>query len=170
MPHASRVGLAEIGGPWRVSFPPALGGPSEAWFETLQSWSENTDAGIRYFSGTASYATTFKVARSWLERPRLEIDLGAVKNVAEIRVNGQSAGITWKAPFRVDVTELVKPGVNALEVRVTDLWVNRLIGDQQPGATPVAMTTFNPYRADSPLLPAGLLGPVMLLTRSSPHR
>ena len=58
-----------------------------------------------------------------------------MKNIAEVSVNGKYLGIVWKPPFRVDVTGIMKPGTNALEIKVTNLWVNRLIGDQQPDAT-----------------------------------
>src|SRR5581483_3391424 len=119
---------------------------------------------IKYFSGTASYDKTFEVPAFWLGVDQsIEIDLGSVKTLAEIIVNGVSAGIVWKRPFRTDITTLLHLGNNHLSVRVTNLWPNRLIGDKQPGSTPIAMTTFNPYAADSPLLPSGLLGPVQLM-------
>src|SRR5207253_1544301 len=101
---------------------------------------------------------------SWFTRgAKLWLDLGGVKNLAEISVNGKGLGIVWKAPFRVDVTGTLKPGANALQVKVTNLWVNRLIGDAQPGATKYTYTTMPFYRANSPLLPSGLLGPVQIL-------
>src|SRR4029077_16789726 len=124
------------------------------------SWTVNADPGIKYFSGAASYERSFKVPPSWLVKDQhVQIDLGRVKNLAEVVVNGRSAGILWKAPFRADVTGLLHAGVNRLTLRVTNLWPNRLIGDKQPNATPVASTTFNPYNAASPLLESGLLGP-----------
>jgi hypothetical protein len=84
--------------------------------------------------------------------------------LAEVSVNGRPLGIVWKAPFRVEVTGVMKPGANELQVKVTNLWVNRLIGDQQPGAEKKFTYTTQPfYRADSPLLPSGLLGPVRFL-------
>ena len=92
------------------------------------------------------------------------LDLGEVKNLAEVVVNGQSLGVVWKKPFRVDVTKAFKPGANQVEVKVTNLWVNRLIGDAQPGATDkITYTSLPFYQADSPLLPSGLLGPVVVL-------
>ena len=95
---------------------------------------------------------------------RLWIDLGEVKELAEVIVNRRSLGVLWKAPWRVDITDAVHPGANELQVNVTNLWVNRLIGDQQPDTkVKVAFTTFNTYRPDSTLMPSGLLGPVMLL-------
>jgi hypothetical protein len=92
------------------------------------------------------------------------LDLGDVKNLAEVAVNGRSLGVAWKKPFRVDVTGALKPGANSVEIKVTNLWVNRLVGDQQPGvATKYTYTTMPFYKADSPLLPSGLLGPVRLV-------
>jgi hypothetical protein len=99
---------------------------------------------------------------------RIWLDLGDVKNLAEVSVNGTSLGILWKRPFRVDVTGALKPGANQIEVKVTNLWVNRMIGDRQPDAsTKYTFTSPAFYKADSPLLPSGLLGPVQIL-RSDP--
>jgi hypothetical protein len=86
-----------------------------------------------------------------------------VKDVAEVTINGESAGIAWKAPYRVDITHFLKTGENKVEVRVANLWVNRIIGDQQPGATRYAYAYSDPYKANAPLLPSGLLGPVLLV-------
>jgi len=98
----------------------------------------------------------------------LWLDLGDVKNIAEVSVNGTSLGIVWKRPFRVNVTRALKPGANALSVKVTNLWVNRLIGDQQEGVTKkYTYTAQQFYRADSPLLPSGLLGPARVLRISA---
>jgi hypothetical protein len=95
---------------------------------------------------------------------RLWLDLGSVKNLAEVTVNGKAPGIVWKAPFRVDVTNSLKSGDNALEVRVTNLWVNRLIGDAQPDVVKkYTYTTQQFYRANSRLAPSGLLGPVRII-------
>lgn len=166
-----RQRLGSLSGPWRVHFQSRRGAPEQATFTELKSWISNPDAGIKYFSGTARYETDLNVPESWLAKDqRVEIDLGVVKNLAEVLVNGRSSGILWKPPFRTDVTDLLEPGFNRLSVRVTNLWPNRLIGDKQPNATPIAFTTFNPYSADSPLLDSGLLGPVLILrvTTSGP--
>jgi len=91
-----------------------------------------------------------------------------VKNLAEVIVNGKSLGIVWKAPFRVDATDALKPGANALEIKVTNLWVNRLIGDAQPNVAKRYTYTTQPfYRANSPLAPSGLLGPVRIIKWSA---
>jgi len=86
-----------------------------------------------------------------------------VKNLAEVSVNGVSLGIVWHAPYRMDVTKALKPGKNEVTIKVVNTWVNRLIGDQQPNATKYTFTDITPYTADSPLLPSGLLGPVVLV-------
>ena len=87
--------------------------------------------------------------------------LGVVKNLAEVIVNGKSLGILWKTPFKIDISSAAKTGENKLEIKVTNLWVNRLIGDQQPDMTnKITYTTMPFYQANSPLLPSGLLGPV----------
>jgi len=91
-----------------------------------------------------------------------------VKSIADVRVNGRSVGYAWRPPFRVDVTDAVTTGMNNVEIRVSNLWPNRLIGDKQPGvARKYAFAIFDPFRADSPLLPSGLLGPVRLVRVSS---
>lgn len=157
--------LRIINGPWELHFQSGRGAPESATFAQLESWSANADSGIKYFSGTASYETTFEAPKSWLvSGQQLEVDLGNVKNIAEVLINGEPVTTVWKAPFRANVTGLVRAGVNQLIVRVTNLWPNRLIGDKQPGVKPVASTTLDPYNADSPLLESGLLGPVMLVS------
>ena len=94
---------------------------------------------------------------------RLWIDLGDVKNLAEVTVNGESLGIVWHAPYRVDATSALKAGANEVLIKVTNAWVNRLIGDQQPNAAvKYTFADIEPYKANSPLLPSGLLGPVRI--------
>jgi hypothetical protein len=114
-------------------------------------------------SGTATYSNHFEVPAISLEHGRLLLDLGEVHEVASVSINGRPAGIAWKPPYRLDVGELVVPGRNVVEVTVANLWVNRLIGDAQPGSTAQAFTTGPTYRADAPLKPSGLMGPVRLL-------
>ncbi|MCX6333718.1 MAG: glycosyl hydrolase, partial [Bacteroidia bacterium] len=128
----------------------------------------NADTGVKYFSGTATYTKTINVPGNWLKKgEHLWLDLGIVRNLADVAVNGKSLGIIWKKPFRIEVTDVLKPGENQLEIKVTNLWVNRLIGDQQPDvAKKYTYTTQSFYRADSPLLPSGLLGPVQIVSLS----
>jgi hypothetical protein len=165
IPEPARQRLANVAGPWDVSFPPDHGAPPRARFASLSSWTTDTDAGIRFFSGTATYATRFAAQRQWLARgARIQLDLGEVKNLAEVRLNGRSLGVLWKTPFVVDITNAMRAGDNQLEIQVTNLWPNRMIGDKQPGAQQIAFATFDPYEADSPLLPSGLLGPVTIVS------
>ena len=91
------------------------------------------------------------------------LDLGCVRDLAEVYVNGQYCGTAWKEPYRVDVSEALKAGENSLEIRVANVWPNRLIGDEQPGAVRVSWTDSRAYRASDALRPAGLLGPVKLV-------
>ena len=120
---------------------------------------------MKYFSGTGTYTKTIQAPAGWFKSgAQLWLDLGDVKNLAEVSVNGKPLGILWKTPFRVDVTGALKPGANAVEIQVTNLWVNRLIGDQQPGVQKkYTYTTQQFYRESSPLLPSGLLGPVRVV-------
>jgi hypothetical protein len=157
--------LATIDGPWNISFQPNRGAPGQIVLGQLASWSDNTDPGVKYFSGRGTYTKTIQAPADWFkEGAQIWLDLGSVKNLAEIVVNGKSLGVVWKSPFRENITEALKQGENALEVRVTNLWVNRLIGDLQPGAeTKITYTTQPFYKADSPLVPSGLLGPVTIL-------
>ena len=121
--------------------------------------------GVKYFSGTGTYTKTIQAPAEWFQAgATLWLDLGDVKNLAEVTVNGKPLGTFWKAPFRVDVTSALKPGANTLEIKVVNLWVNRLIGDQQEGVTTkYTYTAQQFYRADSPLLPSGLIGPVQVV-------
>jgi hypothetical protein len=124
-----------ISGPWQVSFPPDLGAPDTIELPQLISLHKHTQDGVKHFSGTATYSKNFAVPANLLsgkvkENRRLFLDLGRVEIMAEVRVNGKELGILWKRPYLVDVTDVVKPGRNELEVKVTNLWPNRLIGDE----------------------------------------
>lgn len=162
--HPVETRLAVIDGPWNISFQPDRGAPVQVVFDKLTSWSDHADSGIRYFSGTASYTKAIQVSPGWFqEGSQIWIDLGVVKNLAEVAVNGKSLGIIWKKPFRINVTGALNPGGNTLEIKVTNLWVNRLIGDRQPGIShKYTYTTLEFYKQDSPLLSSGLLGPVTI--------
>jgi hypothetical protein len=122
----------EIGGPWRVSFPPNLGAPAEISLPQLMSLHKHAEPGVRYFSGTATYGNGIRVpADAIAGDKRLVLDLGWLEVIGEVRVNRRSLGILWKPPFRIDITDAVRPGENELQVLVTNLWPNRLIGDEQ---------------------------------------
>jgi hypothetical protein len=163
LPASTEKVLATVEGPWKVSFQPERGAPASVSLNKLSSWSENQDRGVKYFSGMGTYTKTVDVLATWLKsRARVWIDLGEVKNLAEVTVNGKPLGLVWHAPYRVDVTAALKPGANELSIKVTNAWVNRLIGDEQPNATKITFADVRPYRANSPLLPSGLMGPVTL--------
>ena len=121
--------VASVGGPWTVTFPEGWGAPAAITMDKLTSWSDSEDNGVRYFSGTATYTTTFTVDPVD-RKSSYRIDLGKVRNLAVVRVNGQDAGTLWTPPFRADITRLLHEGQNTLEVEVSNLWVNRLIGDE----------------------------------------
>lgn len=156
--------LMTLSGRWMVSFQPNRGATGNITLDKLSSWGESSNLGVKYFSGTATYSKTVHAPDEWF-RPgtHLWLDLGDVEELAEVAINGKPLGIVWKAPYRIDVTKALQHGANELSIKVTNLWVNRLIGDQQPGTTKkITFTTFKPYSADSPLLPSGLLGPVKI--------
>ena len=156
--------LGGVEGSWDVAFQPNRGAPAKATL-SLGSWSANSEAGIKYFSGTGEYTKTVQAPADWFKTgAKLLLDLGDVKNIAQVTINGKDLGIYCFPPFRVDVTSAMKPGANTLDIKVTNLWVNRLIGDQQPDMTKkITWTASSPYRADSPLLPSGLIGPVRVV-------
>lgn len=160
---ATTTELGEIRGPWKLTFQQGRGAPASTTFAALKSLSESTDPGIKYFSGVTTYSTAFEVPRSHRPGAPLLVDLGQLGDVAEIFVNGERAGIAWLPPYRVDIGKLARGGRNRLEIRVANLWVNRLIGDRQPGAAPITYTSTPTYKADAPLRPSGLIGPVRLL-------
>lgn len=167
LPEGQKKEIATLEGPWKVSFQSGRGAPDSATLDKLASWSDNADPGVKYFSGTGTYTKSFDVPSSSLSKgTQLWIDLGDVKNLAEVSLNGKPLGIVWHAPYRVNVTSAVKPGSNELVVKVTNAWVNRLIGDEQPGATKITFADVKPYRANSPLLSSGLLGPVSVYSVS----
>ena len=119
--------LETISGAWDISFQKDRGAPAKATFDKLTSYTENADAGIKYFSGTAIYTKTITADKSWFNKDdELWLNLGDVKNLAEVIVNGKSLGILWKNPFRVNVSGALKAGKNKIEIKITNLWVNRL--------------------------------------------
>jgi len=173
---------------WMVKFNEGKPTEEAATFKTLSSWSNSDKQTIRYFSGTAIYKKAINIPASFLTNDRnLVLDLGEVKEIAEVKINGKVLGIQWMPPFTVDVTAYLKPGKNTIEISVTNLWPNKLIGDERLANDGISKKydkliwpdwllddskarnsgriTFNPYghyTKDSPLLPSGLLGPVLL--------
>jgi len=178
----------EIAGAWDLRFPPGAGAPEQVTLEKLVSWSEHSSPGVKHFSGTATYTKTIRVPSNMLGANRhLYLDLGNVQVMAQVKLNGKDLGILWKPPYRVEITDAAKAGENTLEVKVTNLWVNRMIGDESlpednsrnPDGTlkewpqwvregkpsPTGRYTFTSWRlwkASEPLLESGLLGPVTL--------
>ncbi len=155
--------VVTIDGPWNVKFQEKRGAPAEATFAELKSYTDSKEFGIKYFSGIATYTNKFNVDK--IEGQAI-IDLGTVRDLAEVYVNGKYCGVTWKEPYVIDVTDALTEGENTIEVRVANVWVNRIIGDEQPN-NPQRITYCDSrhYRADSPLNEAGLLGPVRIIDR-----
>ncbi|HOO98881.1 MAG TPA: glycosyl hydrolase [Bacteroidales bacterium] len=163
IPVKEPVLLSSINGPWQLRFPAGLGAPETASLPELESLTTSTDQGIKYFSGTVSYSNTFSVPARWLkEEGSIIIDLGEVGDLAEVIVNGHSAGIVWCDPFSTDITPFLKKGDNTLEINVTNQWTNRLAGDQraEPGSKVLNASLFM-FRART-LDNSGLIGPVKL--------
>jgi hypothetical protein len=161
IPTKTTTKVTTINGPWKVTFQPGRGAPDSITLDELSDWSRSENPGVKYFSGIGTYTNTLQAAPSWFKSgARLWIDLGDVKNLAVVSVNGKELGQTWHAPYRIDVTSGLRPGTNEITIKVVNSWVNRLIGDEQPGATKVAYSVVKPYKATSPLQPSGLLGPV----------
>jgi len=147
-----------------VSFQPDRGAPASITLDKLSSWTDSADGGVKYFSGAGTYSKIVEASADWFKPgASVWLDLGDVKNLAEVSVNGVSLGVVWHAPYRVEVTKALKPGQNVVAIKVVNTWVNRLIGDQQPGATKFTFADITPYNAESPLQPSGLLGPVVVV-------
>lgn len=166
LPVAKETTISTLNGAWDVSFQPNRGAPATAVFDKLTSFTENSNEGIKYFSGTAIYTKKFSITTPIGGLGAIWLDLGDVKNMAEVILNGKNMGIAWKNPFKLNITDGIKNGENTLEIRVTNLWVNRLIGDVQPNVSnKITYTTLPFYKSNSPLLPSGLLGPVKLISK-----
>jgi hypothetical protein len=176
-----------IEGPWQIHFPPHWEAPDNVTFDHLMSWTDSSDKGVKYFSGAARYTKRIDIPQNLLgENQRLYLALGEVKNLAQVSLNGKDLGILWKPPFRVDITSAAKAGANDLEIRITNLWPNRMIGDAQlpedvewsgmklshwpqwlldgkdSPTGRLTFTTWHHITKSMPLLPSGLLGPVQL--------
>jgi hypothetical protein len=156
---------ATLEGAWTVAFDPAWGGPEAVQFEILSDWTERPEDGIRHYSGTAVYRKTFTLARELTDAGgRLALDLGEVREMAEVTLNGHALGVLWTKPFRADITKAVRAGENTLEIKVVNNWPNRLIGDEAlPAEARRTKTNIAGFKADTPLTPSGLLGPVRVM-------
>jgi hypothetical protein len=160
-------------GPWRVSFDSVWGETSTQTFDELKSWTEHERVDVRHFSGVARYATEFDVPAAWLGGDaKLFLDLGRLWAVGEVYLNGQSQGILWQPPFRLDITEVAKRGSNVLEIEVANTWANRLIGDahlpadQRRTRTNITRSGGKAWK-EKALIESGLLGPVRLVPARS---
>ena len=165
--HPTAGEAVEIAGPWTVKFDPEWGSPESFEFPRLVDWTNHENPAIKHYSGIASYENRFHLPAELSKNAnrRIRLDLGNVLEMAEIRLNGNSLGVVWCPPFQVDVTDALKPGENELEIRVANQWANRVIGDLQlPPEKRRTKTNITALKADSSLLPSGLLGPVVLKT------
>jgi len=122
-----------IEGPWQVTFQeePSLGDSFTSTFEQLISWTESEQREMKYFSGTAVYEKSFIVKHQLEKAERIYLNLGKVGDIATVKLNDQEVGVFWKPPYIADVTNYVRQGANKLEISVTNLWINRIVGDQQ---------------------------------------
>jgi hypothetical protein len=175
--------IAAIEGPWNISFDTAWGGPDTVSFIKLEDWTQRSEKGIKYYSGIATYKKIFDLpVNNKAGNKRFFLDLGEVKNMARVKLNGKDAGIVWTAPWKVDITSALQEKDNILEIQVANLWPNRLIGDEQlpddgikngqwPGwllnnkprtSGRYTFSTYQHFNKDSPLLKSGLLGPVTI--------
>lgn len=160
-----------IEGPWEVSFTPGMDAPERVQFDALVSWTQRPEPGVRYYSGKALYRKQFELPPAQANAApgaRIMLDLGEVRDLATVKLNGRELGALWLAPWQVDITSAVKPGANTLEVEVINPWNNRLVGDAALPPEQRHSTILLPtVKSNTPLLPAGLLGPVALRFVSS---
>lgn len=154
--------LKEISGSWTVDFDKEWGGPETITFDQLQDWSQHALDSIKYYSGKAIYQKDFQVDKQMTSYTKLFINLGVVKEIASVRLNGKDLGVIWTSPWRADITHAVKLGVNRLEIAVINLWPNRLIGDIGLQSSERLTRTNISFEKDQKLLPSGLLGPVTI--------
>jgi hypothetical protein len=181
---SNKLTLSTLDGPWEVAFDTTWGGPAKMVFDRLSDWSKGSEDGIKYYSGIAVYHKSFDLPEQTKlsEKVSYFLDLGIVKNLCHIRLNGKDLGILWTAPWQVNITGALKNIDNLLEVDVSNLWINRLIGDEkQPwdgvvdGQWPAwllngtkreskryTFTTHRFYKVDDALEESGLIGPVTI--------
>lgn len=164
-PTIEATSIQTVNTTWHVHFDQKNGGTADEEFRELVSWTRKENPIVKYFSGTVVYKTTVAIDSTQLATSaRIFIDLGVVKNIADISINGTQAGVLWKAPFRTaDIKPLLKEGDNLLEIKVTNVWRNRMIGDVQPGEKHPVTAIRRFYKSTDKLLPSGLLGPVRII-------
>jgi len=165
VPHNPYNELMNINGPWKISFTEKSGAPAMILIDSLSSWENYRDEGVKNFSGTATYTKTFELKKE-PGRSKVFLDLGKVGDIAEVRINGKIMDTIWKEPYRVDVTGALQKGKNLLEIKVTNEWTNRLVGDKEaPPEKKVLAFYINPFGGPYQLTDSGLMGPVKLLTQ-----
>ncbi len=160
----------EITGPWQLNFPPKWGAPESVALTNLISWSDAADNGVKFFSGTATYATTFnfQAANPVTAASKFLLTLGDVQVMARVKLNGVDCGIAWKPPYQADVSRALRPGENRLEISVANLWPNRMIGDAAlPAEQRFTWSSWEPSTENTPLLKSGLLGPVKIIEQKN---
>jgi len=180
----AKTEMISLSGPWDVSFDTIWGGPAKVKFDKLADWTTRSEDGIKYYSGIAMYKKEFDldIAEIKSNNDHIYLDLGEVKNMARVKLNGKDLGVVWTAPWKVDITQVVKNKANQLEIQVANLWPNRLIGDEQKpddgikdGKWPewllqgkerssgrFTFASYRHYGKDEPLLKSGLIGPVSI--------
>jgi hypothetical protein len=162
--------VRELAGAWTVKFRPDRGGPESIEFPDLVDWTRRPEDGIRFYSGTATYLKTFDAPEglaSASSKTSIFLDLGQVRQLAEVRLNGKGLGVLWAFPFRVEVTGVLEAAGNRLEIDVVNFWPNRIIGDQHlPPGEGRTRTNIRKLTKETPLVESGLLGPVRILEAS----
>jgi hypothetical protein len=177
-----------VAGPWKLKFPAGSGAPEPLILDSLVAWNLHPEDAVKHFSGTATYVKLVTIPAAWLGKDRgLYLDLGRVAVMAGVKLNGHDLGVLWKAPYRVEIDRFAKAGENTLEIDVTNLWINRMIGDenlpedsdrngdgtlkawpkwlQEGKSSPTGRQTFTSwrlYKKGAALHESGLLGPVTL--------
>lgn len=152
-----------LDGAWTLKFQAGRGGPENPIsISELTDWSQSKNPRIRYFSGTATYDKQFEY-EGVKPGAVVLLQLTHLYQICTVRVNGNDAGTIWAMPYQLDISRFLLPGINRLELSVTNLWPNRIIGDLQPRALRFTHTNIRAYSKDSPLLPSGLVGPVKLM-------
>ncbi len=158
-----------LSGSWNVHFDPNWGGPETIVFDELKSWTEFQDEGIKYYSGSATYEKSFNIKEEEIKGKKIMLDLGNLHEMAVIKLNGHCFNLCWAPPYLLDITDYLQNGDNKLEVEVTNLWPNRLIGDGklpvEKRRTKTNITKFDAPDAENILRKSGLIGPVVLTIR-----
>jgi hypothetical protein len=155
--------IKNISESWAVEFDKSYGGPSQnIAMHNLTDWTSSADSSIKYYSGTAVYSKCIKLRKKDLKQA-LYLDLGEIHDLASVKINGKEIGVIWTAPHRINISSAIEKGNNQIEIGITNTWHNRLMSDHDLPENKRITQTTAPYRLDGdPLLPAGLLGPIVI--------